>query len=162
MRKFSRIVMAILLAGCQSSNSSIAPEIAAAERAADTATAGSSTVVTRFPPLYPVKAAKAGEDGCATIDYVITPELTISQVEVVKATADHFAIEASKVIPRWKWGNLPEGTITEPMKLRTRFEFCLSKTDVSCEVAVREAPSVCPGDDVVVAAGSRIKRMAMF
>lgn len=50
-------------------------------------------------------------------------------MEVIDATAGHFAIESMKVIPKWRWRNLSDDVITSPVTRRTRFEFCLILDD---------------------------------
>lgn len=117
-----------------------------------------NAVVKRFAPRYPVNAAKTGEIGCATIEYVVTPSLEIIETKVIEATADHFATESMKVIPRWGWSNLSNGIITAPVTRTTRFEFCLNDGSNNCTIEKVNKRTSCSGEDVVIAAGSVIRR----
>ena len=146
----------LALTACQSTQAP--PQKVAKNSAKQVASEEKSDVVNRITPLYPVAAAKAGEMGCATIDYVVTPSLEVEKMTVIDATAEYFAQEAMNVIPKWGWSNLGEGVITEPLLMRTRFEFCIKNGEGNCaEEAVNERTS-CRGDDTMFAVGSLVKR----
>lgn len=156
MRYVTAGCFVLALTACQSTQ--VPPQEGTKNSAKQVASEEKSNVVNRITPLYPVAAAKAGEMGCATIDYVITPSLEIEKMTVIDATAKHFAQEAMNVIPKWGWSNLDEGVITEPLLMRTRFEFCLKNGEGNCtEEAVNKRTS-CRGDDTMFVVGSRVKR----
>lgn len=68
----------------------------------------------RFPPRYPIKRAIQGKEGCATIEYVVTPDYQIYEPHVISATDSQFADRAKAVVKRWKWSGLPKGIISQP------------------------------------------------
>lgn len=110
----------------------------------------------RMAALYPVEAAVAGSEGCATIEYVIMPDYQIYIVQTVDATGREYAREAKKVIQRWNWQQLPVGLLTEPAKTRTRFEFCLENETGQCSSERLAALTQCSGSDVLPSIGYRI------
>lgn len=109
----------------------------------------------RFPARYPMKAAMGSIEGCATIEYVITPQNEIRDINVITATNKLFASAASEVINKWKWSELPQNVTKVPVKTQTRFDFCFDQPDQSC-VTVKPEYS-CPSEDIVYSTGMRIK-----
>jgi len=107
----------------------------------------------RFPARYPERAAFNSIEGCATVEYVVTTNNEVAEIKVISTTEQQFAIEAAKVINKWKWSSLPKGMINEPVKIQTRFEFCLEQPNQSCET--KAANSSCPGDDIIFSKGVR-------
>ena len=110
----------------------------------------------RFPARYPVKAARNSIEGCATIEYVVTPNYEIKDIKVVSSTKSYFAESAKKVIRKWNWSDLPTNELEEPIKTQTKFEFCLDKPNSPC--STRAVSKVCPGEDIIYTTGSLIKR----
>lgn len=101
----------------------------------------------RFPPRFPEAAAQAGEMGCATVEYVILPNYQVTDIFVVASSGREFSRSAQRVISRWSWKSLPAGLLTEPIKTRTRFDFCFPGASPSCgQLLPRDT---CPGDDVM-------------
>ena len=111
----------------------------------------------RFPPLYPIEEARASNEGCATVEYVVTPNYEIEDIKVVQSTSKYFAKEAKKNVAKWKWGNLPKGIIKDPIKTQTRFEFCLEQGDGHCSELNLSEITQCSGSDVIASVGYRIK-----
>lgn len=157
MRYLSLGLIIVSLSACESSQNR-QPENTTFEQKVSKSHRDNNGVVRRFAPRYPINAAKTGEMGCATIEYVITPSLEITEMEVIDATAGHFATESMKVIPKWRWSNLSDDVITSPVTRRTRFEFCLKDGSNNCTVEEVNKRTSCSGEDVVVAAGSVIRR----
>ncbi|TRY33442.1 energy transducer TonB [Aliiglaciecola sp. M165] len=108
----------------------------------------------RFAAKYPVEAAKNNVQGCATIEYVVTPENKITDIRVVSSSHDMFAESAQEVITKWNWSKLPKYILTSDLKTQTRFEFCLRQDDGTCQSAEKE--KACPGRDVIYSVGQRV------
>lgn len=108
----------------------------------------------RFPARYPERAAMNSVEGCATVEYVITPENDIKDVQVVAATDPQFGTAAANVVENWRWSELPEGIISEAVKTQTRFDFCFDQPNQSCEMV--EPSYSCPGEDIIYSRGMRM------
>lgn len=112
----------------------------------------------RFPARYPIKAARKSIEGCATIEYVVTPQNEIKDVRVIVSTKKYFAEAAEDVIKNWNWSELPKNILAQPVKTQTRFDFCLDKkSDQPCELITPKY--YCPSEDIIYSAGSVIKRV---
>lgn len=111
----------------------------------------------RFPPLYPIEEAVDGTEGCATVEYVITPDYDIKDIKVVSSTSKHFSKQAIANVKKWKWADLPEGIVTAPVKTMTQFQFCMETGDGHCAAAKLKANSQCKGKDAIYSIGYRIK-----
>ena len=109
----------------------------------------------RFPARYPESAVVNALEGCATLEYVVTPVNEVTEIQVIATTEQQFAIEAAKVIPKWQWSALPKGMRNEALKIQTRFEFCLEQPNQRCEA--KAATSSCPGEDVIISKGVRLR-----
>ena len=109
----------------------------------------------RFSARYPMKAAMKSDEGCATVEYVITPQNEIKDIKVIASTNKYFAHAAVDVIKKWKWSEVPTTTLTEPVKTQTRFDFCLDKANQSCKTIVPEYS--CPSEDILYSTGRRIR-----
>lgn len=112
----------------------------------------------RLPPLYPIEDAIRGREGCASIEYVITPDYEIRDIKVVASSGKHFAKQARLNVKQWKWSELPKGIALEPIKTSTQFQFCLETGDGHCSELRTFEESQCSGADVVYSIGYRIKR----
>lgn len=108
----------------------------------------------RFPALYPLSAAMKHVEGCATVEYVVTPQNEVADLKLIAATDKRFAVEAVKVVKQWPWSNLTKGSISAAVKTQTRFEFCFDEPQQSCESKAKK--SVCPGEDVIFSAAGRL------
>ena len=105
----------------------------------------------RFPPRYPEFAAKSAEMGCATVEYVILPGNKVTDIFVTTSTSSQFSRSARRVIARWPWQSLDSTLVKEPIKTRTRFDFCLEGGEVSCVDVLKDLE--CEGEDTIVAKG---------
>ena len=112
----------------------------------------------RTAAKYPVKAARSITEGCTTIEYVVTPDNDVKDIKVVFATDQHFAVEASKVIKKWNWDDLPKGIIAQPVKTQTRFDFCINKSTEQCKAASRQY--ACPSNDIIYSEGFIVKKVS--
>lgn len=109
----------------------------------------------RFPARYPKQAVIKSIEGCATIEYVITPQNEIKDITVIASTSKHFSKAAENVIKKWKWSDLPKNILTQPIKTQTRFDFCFDKPNQSCSSLT---PSyTCPSEDIIYSTGMRVK-----
>jgi protein TonB len=114
----------------------------------------------RFPARYPIKAARKFIEGCATIEYVLTPQNEIKDVRIIASTKKYFADAAEDVIKNWDWSELPKNIINQPLKTQTRFDFCLDKKpNQPCELITPKYS--CPSKDIIYSAGSVIKRVSV-
>ena len=111
----------------------------------------------RFPARYPMEAAMKSVEGCATIEYVVTPQNEIKDVKIIVSTKKYFAEAAEDVIKNWNWSELPKNILTQPVKTQTRFDFCLDKANQPCELSTPKYS--CPSEDIIYSTGSVIKRV---
>jgi len=109
----------------------------------------------RFQARYPIQTVKKSIEGCATIEYVVTPENEIKDITVISSTNRYFSKAAKDVIQNWNWSELPHGIVSKPVKTQTRFDFCFDKPNKSC-AEIKPAYS-CPGEDIIFSTGSIIK-----
>ncbi|MDZ7867875.1 MAG: energy transducer TonB [Rheinheimera sp.] len=115
----------------------------------------------RFEPRYPVEEAIKGRNGCATVEYVITPDYQIQDLRVITATSNHFAKESMAQVKRWRWQELPGGILQAPVKTTSRFEYCVSAKvgpDDECDRTVMQQNTACTGSDVHTTVGYRIRK----
>lgn len=112
--------------------------------------------LTRIEPLYPVEEARSGKEGCATIEFIITPDYQITDVQAVSFSSRFFAREAQKALLKWNWQDLPAGLLTEPLKTQTRFEFCLESDEGRCTPEKLAQRDICSGTDVLPVVGYRV------
>lgn len=110
----------------------------------------------RFPPKFPVSHAMKGEDGCATIEYVVSSDNQVSNLQVVNSTSKHFAKQAKINVKKWHWSKLPKGITKTPVKTQTQFQFCVDPGDGRCSKQPRITQ--CSGEDVIYAVGYRVRR----
>lgn len=105
----------------------------------------------RYFANYPVNGVSDLVNGCATIEYVITPDNEIKDLRVVTATRKNFAEAAKYAVTKWEWADLPKNIISQPVKTQTRFEFCIGKPNKPC---AEEIPvHACPGEDTLYSTG---------
>lgn len=109
----------------------------------------------RFPARYPEHAVMNSVEGCATVEYVVTPENEVTDIKVISTTEKQFGIVAANVIKNWKWSDLPKNIITQPVKTQTRFDFCFDAPNQSCTTITPKYS--CPSDDIIYSTGMRIK-----
>ena len=109
----------------------------------------------RFPARYPQQAVINSLEGCATVEYVITPDNNIKDIVVVKSTNKHFSTAAKDVVTNWRWNKLPKNITSEPVKTQTRFDFCFDKANQYCSTI--EPEYSCPGEDTIYSRGMMLK-----
>jgi len=110
----------------------------------------------RFAARYPLSAAKSGKAGCATVEYVITPEYEIRDIVVVNVSDKVFSKSSKSVISNWKWSDLPKGLIASAVKTRTRFDFCVESKGASCAEVIKSFS--CEGVDSISSLGTIVRR----
>ncbi|WP_417699681.1 energy transducer TonB [Pseudoalteromonas lipolytica] len=108
----------------------------------------------RFPARYPKKAVIQATEGCATIEYVITPHNEIKDIQVVVSTHPVFADAAKEVITHWHWNELPQNITDKAVKTQTRFDFCFDTPEQSCRTL--KPNYSCPSRDIIYSTGTRI------
>ncbi|CAM5220116.1 energy transducer TonB [Alishewanella longhuensis] len=54
----------------------------------------------RVEPAYPIEAARDGKEGCATLEYVITPDYQITDVRIVETTARYFRPGGAEILTK--------------------------------------------------------------
>jgi TonB family protein len=109
----------------------------------------------RFPAMYPKQAVMKSLEGCATLEYVITPQNEVKEITVIASTNKHFSQAAKNVIRNWKWSDLPQNILTESVKTQTRFDFCFDKPNQPCSSVTPKYS--CPSDDIIYSTGMRVK-----
>lgn len=109
----------------------------------------------RFPAMYPKQAVMKSLEGCATLEYVITPQNEVKEITVIASTNKHFSQAAINVIRNWKWSDLPQNILTESVKTQTRFDFCFDKPNQPCSSVTPKYS--CPSDDIIYSTGMRVK-----
>lgn len=114
----------------------------------------------RAEARYPIEGAREGKDGCATLEYVITPDYKITDVRIIAATAGPFAREALSAMQKWSIDTRQVGPISEPIKTQTRFEFCLENKAGRCALEQLYQRSSCSGTDVLPSIGHRVMRLS--
>ncbi|GHG71294.1 biopolymer transporter TonB [Alishewanella longhuensis] len=148
----------LTLTACQSASTAIPSkytELAVTEGLLATAQYQS---LDRIETRYPIEGARDGKDGCATLEYVITPDYQISEVQIVDASARYFAREAVQALQKWQWQSVPAGLITTPVKTQTRFEFCLENKEGRCALEQIAKRTSCRGVDALPVVGYRVMR----
>jgi|SRR5690554_1269080 len=148
------MITLLVLTGCQATSTEQFPNLAITEgELLSNKWAG----LQRFPPMYPMEEAQAGIEGCATVEYVISPDHDITDIKVVAATNASFAHQAKVNISRWKWSELPQDILQNPVKTRTQFQYCLETGDRHCSSPSLLANSECSGSDVIYSVGHRMQ-----
>ncbi|MEC9260177.1 MAG: energy transducer TonB [Pseudomonadota bacterium] len=112
----------------------------------------------RFPARYPKKEVMAANTGCATVEYVIKPDNTVTSIRVAESSSRYFAKEAEQVVAKWKWSALPAGILDKPVKTQTRFEFCLEDGSGQCRLEKLASKTECSGSDIIASVGVRVSR----
>ncbi|MDP4536560.1 energy transducer TonB [Alkalimonas collagenimarina] len=113
----------------------------------------------RYEARYPIEDARAGNDGCATIEYVITPDYQITAIQTIDSTGRHFARQAREAIQRMDLTQIAPATLTEPVKTRTRFEFCIENNEGDCDESRLQQERQCRGTDALFSVGFMVKRL---
>lgn len=109
----------------------------------------------RFAPRYPDKDAQSRKEGCAVIEYVITPTYELKDIKMLSATGDRFAKQARQVVKKWKWSDLPAGIVQQTVKTRTQFQFCLEDGSGRCQSGGAGENTECKGADTIWSVGYR-------
>jgi TonB family protein len=162
MKAFLILLLTLLLAGCAATdNDSVNEQYQSLSLQESALKQDKWAALNRFAPMYPISKAKARAEGCATVEYVVTPEYEVTAVKVVDSTSIAFAKEAQKVITKWKWENLPRGLLATPLKTQTRFDFCLRDGSGRCDDDVLAKTSQCRGEDMVPAVGSVVRKATL-
>ena len=147
------IIPALILNGCASTK--VAYEYADLSVTQSEMQTTKWNQLTRFPAMYPRQAVMKSLEGCATVEYVITPQNEIKDIKVVNTTHSYFADVAANVVKKWKWSDLPKNIISKPVKTQTRFDFCFDSPNQEC--ALVEPSYSCPGEDLIFSSGRIIK-----
>lgn len=112
----------------------------------------------RVQPRYPMREAMKGNSGCATVQYQVSPNYQLTDIEVVQASSKHFAKAAKTAVKKWDFSQVPSGLITEPVFSQTRIEFCAGKQPGDCDKQRLSANDQCSGNDLLFSIGYLIKR----
>ena len=156
MKQLSLLLCAtICLSACQTTPSPDS-RFASLQVSSQPHATGPFSALPRVEPLYPIEEAKAGGEGCATIEYVVTPDYQLHDIVSRDFSSRFFAREAKAAILKWQWQQLPAGLLTEPVKLQTRFEFCLENGEGRCAAEQLNARTQCRGDDLLPVVGHRV------
>ena len=156
------IATAIVLFGCNSTADKESRKYADLSVSNDFSELLQFNSVKRFAPRYPEDQVVSRKQGCATIEYVVTAEHKIENIRLINSTHKSFAREAKNVIPKWNWQALSGAGMDKPIKLRTRFEYCLEDGKGNCAINKLIARSQCPGNDVVASVGTLISKEIAF
>ncbi|MCL1036760.1 energy transducer TonB [Shewanella submarina] len=147
----------LALTACQSTGSSDNPEYAGLTMTDGEMSKAKWRQLERYEPIYPKSDAKNRRVGCATLEYVITPDYQVQNIEVIDASRSSFANAARKSIRKWSWQQVPTGNLQQPIKTRTRFEFCINDGSGNCANEKLLNNSQCSGTDVISVVGTLIR-----
>lgn len=153
MKQLAAISLGIFLVGCGATSKDTGQPSIGGQVTNATAENSPLAALNRFPPRYPRQQAKVFGEGCATVEYVVSQDHQISDIKVVSASHYDFGAAAEKVIPKWDWQSLPAGTLETPLKLQTRFEYCIDDGSGRCAMPRLVAKTQCSGSDVVASVG---------
>ncbi|NVK56178.1 MAG: energy transducer TonB [Alteromonadaceae bacterium] len=154
MRYLIATGLLVALAGCQSVNQT--DSVSSAQPGAIENYSTINQSINRFPPRYPPKAAMNTLEGCATLEYTLTLEHKVIDIQVLDSDSSLFAKEAVKVISKWDWSALSDTVLSVPVRLQTRFEYCLENSSGRCTAESLASRTNCRGADVVISAGRRV------
>ncbi|TLU66155.1 energy transducer TonB [Thalassotalea litorea] len=152
---FSILIIAICLHGCASTNDETIKEYPNLSLTHNEIKSSKWDQLNRFPARYPIKAVQKFIEGCATIEYVITPQNEVKDIVVVVSTNKHFSKAAKQAIKSWKWSELPKSILTQPVKTQTRFDFCFDKPNQPCSSTIPTYS--CPSEDIIYSTGMLVK-----
>lgn len=158
MKHLAISLITLTILGCKSTEPEISQQFPRLEVIQGEMASNKWQPLARFSPRYPIVEAKARREGCATIEYVITPQYDILDIKVVDATSRYFGKESQNVLSKWDWSTLPKDILVSPIKTQTRFEFCLEDGNGRCSAPKLAARTQCSGSDVVSSVGSIIKK----
>lgn len=113
-------------------------------------------LLNRFPARYPFAAAVSNKTGCATVEYVITPDYEIENIHVKKTTDRVFNKASKKAVLNWNWSELPKGLLSTAIKTQTHFKFCIESNENPCEKVIEKLS--CTGKDSISSIGTLVKR----
>ena len=113
-----------------------------------------------FAARYPISAAKKSLEGCSTIQYVITEDLSIANIKVISTSNKDFAAAAVTNVKRAKFEDFKLANQALPIKLQTRFDFCLQEDGVTCQE--KAETKVCKGTDTIYSIGSKIRKVTRY
>ena len=151
----SILIITLIVSGCASTKVEPAKEYSDLSITYNEIKSSKWDQLNRFSARYPIKAVKKSIEGCATIEYVITPQNEIKDMTVIASTSKHFSKAAEDVIKSWKWSELPKNIISQPIKTQTRFDFCFDKPDKPCSIITPKYS--CPSEDIIFSTGMRIR-----
>lgn len=104
--------------------------------------------INRNTARYPIIAKQSNINGCATVEYTLTPSNQITNINVVSASNNYFAQAARSAIDRWDLSTV-EGQLDDAdVVIQTRFEFCNEDSAPNCGTQP-VSESFCKGDDVI-------------
>jgi len=145
------LIITLVASGCASTEIENGNEYANLPVSKNELQSAKWSTLNRFPARYPENAVMNSVEGCATVEYVLTPQNEVKDIKVVATTEKQFGTAAAKVVKNWKWSALPAGIIQQAVKVQTRFDFCFDKPNQSCTTI---SPSYwCPGDDIIYSTG---------
>ena len=57
----------------------------------------------RVEPIYPVSEQRRGREGDVTVEFTITEDGNVIDIEVIEATSSAFASAAVRAVQRWRY-----------------------------------------------------------
>ncbi|MGK4474469.1 energy transducer TonB [Aeromonas molluscorum] len=101
----------------------------------------------KVEPRYPKEAVAAGEMGCATLEYLITPSGEAAQMRIVSRTDERFSDAAIEALSRWQWQPTEFNKSHQTLKSQTRFDFCIELNGEPCKRSLLD--QTCEGSSSV-------------
>lgn len=107
---------------------------------------------------YPMQRAIKGTEGCATIEYVVSNEPSIIEINVIASSHRDFSKTSKHAIKYWSWDLIPEGSIENIIKARNTFYFCIDDSQTIKKCPIKQFENICPNSDRIDMISSRIRR----
>jgi TonB family protein len=99
--------------------------------------------VDRQTARYPIEASRIQLSGCATVEYTLTPNNEITDVNVISASHKSFAKEAQKAVTKWNFDSIDSALTSKDVEMQTKFQFCSGDNVSACATAKK---TVCKGE----------------
>ncbi|GLR69302.1 energy transducer TonB [Agaribacter marinus] len=133
---FCAVVLSAALSACQSTDLSTSNKSERAVTPIDLTQADEYdaftpywTLVKRYDPRYPTRAALKGHSGCATLRYTIGSDGKAHSIKAIKSYPRNvFDSRAIKAMRKWRWEPTDSNLEKAPVLAEVQLDFSLEKT----------------------------------